>query len=166
VIHRGDLPDESSGALSIAVATTILNELFPQVLRKLDLHLHDSLAICGEKHTTIVPVLFTIPGHLFRTVTARVELRVPELDIGNPPLDISGELTSHLDASAFAAMRSAPSDTFMQVVSAPLRYCVEFEADSTQFTAQHEYRGRSRAPLDTNLPPRDLTPGGSPCFTR
>jgi hypothetical protein len=133
VIHRGELLDDTSAELGIAVAATILQVLFPQVLCKLGLHLHDPLVVCGQRHTTTLPAMFTIPGHLLRTMTASVELNLPELDLSSPPETVSGEVTTYVDESDLAAMRSAPSDAYMRIVSVPLRYQVCFEFDSTRF---------------------------------
>jgi hypothetical protein len=134
VIHQGGTPDDSFAKLGIEIAATILNEMFPDVLRRLNLHLHDPCAVCGQKHTTTLPVTFTIPGHLMTTVMCSVEVNVSELDFSKPPEAISGEVRTHLDEGDLAAMRSGPSGAYMQIVSVPLRYRVEFEVDSTKFT--------------------------------
>jgi hypothetical protein len=51
VIHRGDPGSEVYADLAIAVATTLLTELLPQVLQKLGLHLHPPIKVCGRFHT-------------------------------------------------------------------------------------------------------------------
>jgi hypothetical protein len=50
VLHRGESVDDSNAELAIAVAETLLNGIFPQVLAKLNLHLHEPLTVCGQKH--------------------------------------------------------------------------------------------------------------------
>lgn len=50
VIHRGETVDDANAALAIAVAATLLKEIFPQILANLDLHLHDPLTVCGGGH--------------------------------------------------------------------------------------------------------------------
>lgn len=134
VMHRGEMPEENSSKQGIAVADTILHQLFPEVLRKLNLHLHDPWVVCGDRHTTPLPVIFTIPGHRMRYVTSAVEINVSKFDMNSPPETITGALGDHVDESDLAAMRSAPSEAYMQVLSVPLRYQVKFEADSMKFT--------------------------------
>ena len=50
VIHRGETAKESAAHLAIAVATTLLKKIFPLILGKLDLHLHDPMTVCGQNH--------------------------------------------------------------------------------------------------------------------
>jgi hypothetical protein len=50
VIHRGEAVDNANADLAIAVATTLLSEMFPLVLAKLDLHLHQPMTVCGQSH--------------------------------------------------------------------------------------------------------------------
>jgi hypothetical protein len=47
VVHRGEAVDDATANLAIAVASTILTGIFPQVLQKLNLHLHDPGVVCG-----------------------------------------------------------------------------------------------------------------------
>jgi hypothetical protein len=138
VIHRGELDDMTSAELSIGVASAILHELLPQVICELGLHLHDPLVVCGQLHSTILPVTFTIPGHLLRTTLAQVELNVPEFDPNKPPESIAGRATTPIDERDLAAMRSAPSEAYMQIVSSLLKYQVSFEPGSKQF-AGHKF---------------------------
>jgi hypothetical protein len=136
VIHRGEAPDGSFAELSIVVAGTLLNELFPRVLQMLGLHLHGP-GVCNQKHTTTLPVTFTIPGHIQRTVSASVDINASDVDYRNPPVELSGELATHLSDSDLAAIRSAPSEAYMYVTSVPLRYRVRLDADSRKFTGTH-----------------------------
>jgi hypothetical protein len=134
VIHRGEKAKKTAASLAVAVAATLLKRIFPSVLKHLDLHVHDPGVVCNQKHTTRFSVTFTIPGPPMKTAVAEVELNIPELDLDNPPETISGEAITYIDESDLAAMRSIPSDAFMQIVSVPLRYRVKFESDSTRFT--------------------------------
>jgi hypothetical protein len=46
VVHRGETANEAKTKLAISVSETLLNEIFPNVLRNLELHLDDSMSIC------------------------------------------------------------------------------------------------------------------------
>lgn len=46
VVHRGEATADSNAELAIAVAKTLLNDIFPQVLAKLELHLHEPMTVC------------------------------------------------------------------------------------------------------------------------
>jgi hypothetical protein len=133
VIHKGETPDDCYAKLAISVAATLLNEIFPQVLRRLNLHMHDPCAICDQRHSITLPVTLTVPGPLLGTVLASAEIDLTELDLSNAPATISGKVTTYIHESDLAAMRSAPSETHMQVVSVLLRYQIDFECDSTKF---------------------------------
>jgi len=50
VVHRGEPVDDANAELGIAVAATLLNSIFPQVLAKLDLHLHEPMTVCARTH--------------------------------------------------------------------------------------------------------------------
>jgi hypothetical protein len=50
VIHRGENVDDANADLAIAVAATLLNDVFPHVLAKLNLHLHDPMTVCARRH--------------------------------------------------------------------------------------------------------------------
>jgi hypothetical protein len=50
VVHEGKNAPDGTADLAISVATTLLDQLFPQVVQKLGLHLHDSLTVCGSVH--------------------------------------------------------------------------------------------------------------------
>lgn len=134
VIHRGDTPDGLLAPLGIAVAETLLNTLFPQVLRRLSLHLHDPCVICAKRHTTTLQVNFTIPGPVTRTVGASVEVNDGDFNAQNPPMTITGGLLTYVNEDDLKTIRSVPSQALMHVVSLPLKYQVEFEVGSTKFT--------------------------------
>ena len=50
VSHRGETVDSGIAVIAISVSTTLLNEVFPQILKKLGLHLHDPITVCGVSH--------------------------------------------------------------------------------------------------------------------
>jgi hypothetical protein len=50
VIHRGENADDAKAVLAIAVAATLLKDIFPQILAKLQLHLHDPMTVCADRH--------------------------------------------------------------------------------------------------------------------
>jgi hypothetical protein len=51
LLHRGTLADTKIVELGVAVADTILSEVFPEILKGFGLHLHASV-ICAKKHRT------------------------------------------------------------------------------------------------------------------
>jgi hypothetical protein len=50
VVHRGQLANAGVANLGILVADTLLNQVFPGILKKIGLHLHSPIMICGETH--------------------------------------------------------------------------------------------------------------------
>ena len=48
VTHKGETSDSGKAALAISVATTLLNEIFPQVLKNLGLYLDASMTVCKK----------------------------------------------------------------------------------------------------------------------
>ena len=48
VLHRAETASDEQAALAIGVASTIVQELFPAVVTKLGLHLHDGFKICND----------------------------------------------------------------------------------------------------------------------
>lgn len=58
LIHRGASADAATIELSIDVADTILNEIFPEILSGFSLHLHSSV-ICDKAHPATEPGLPT-----------------------------------------------------------------------------------------------------------
>jgi hypothetical protein len=48
VLHKAIEVKEEAAALSIMVASTLLEEIFPSVIKSLGLHLHEELQICGK----------------------------------------------------------------------------------------------------------------------
>ena len=55
VIHKGEKPTKSAAPLAVAVAATLLTKIFPQILEKLSLHLHEPITVCSEQHPTSNP---------------------------------------------------------------------------------------------------------------
>jgi len=51
LIHRGDTAEGEIARLSISVADTLLNKVFPEILKRLGLHLHAPIKICASKHS-------------------------------------------------------------------------------------------------------------------
>jgi hypothetical protein len=50
VIHKGHPAEDATAQLAVAVAETLLKRIFPQVLTKLDLHLHEPVTVCAQLH--------------------------------------------------------------------------------------------------------------------
>ena len=46
----GSRGGDANAALATAVAATLLTEVFPHILAKLDLHIHDPMTVCAERH--------------------------------------------------------------------------------------------------------------------
>src|ERR1035441_4218906 len=91
VVHRGDDVEDAIALLGIAVAATLLKEVFPQILTKLLLHLHDPMTVCAERHSVSLPVYFPIPGHV-PAISATVSLDLKQVDFDNMPEVITGRL--------------------------------------------------------------------------
>ncbi len=49
VVHRGEDSELTAAILSTSVAETLLNEIFPRILKNLGLHLHKPITICACK---------------------------------------------------------------------------------------------------------------------
>jgi hypothetical protein len=50
VIHKGETVGTNIASLSISAAEVLLHEIFPEILRKLGLHLHKPITICALTH--------------------------------------------------------------------------------------------------------------------
>jgi len=48
VVHRGDLASVEQAELSINVASEIIEKIFPKIISKIGLHLHDSFRVCDD----------------------------------------------------------------------------------------------------------------------
>ena len=91
VLHRGEIVDESKAHLAIAVAGSLLNDTFPQVLGRLGLHSHGPTLVCGKKHGTTVSVCFVLAGGA-SPVFGSVELEPDDLALDAMPDTITGKL--------------------------------------------------------------------------
>jgi hypothetical protein len=49
VVHRGENSEMATAVLSISVAETLLNDIFPRILKNLGLHLHKPITVCACK---------------------------------------------------------------------------------------------------------------------
>jgi hypothetical protein len=49
VVHRGEHSELTAAVLSISVAETLLNDIFPRILKNLGLHLHKPITVCACK---------------------------------------------------------------------------------------------------------------------
>jgi hypothetical protein len=50
LLHKGKNAPDGTADLAISVAGTLLNIIFPQVIGKLGLHLHNKITVCGSFH--------------------------------------------------------------------------------------------------------------------
>ncbi len=50
LVHEGKNAPDGKPDLAISVAETLLNVIFPQVITKLGLHLHEKMTVCGSFH--------------------------------------------------------------------------------------------------------------------
>ena len=55
VVHRGETVEEEMATQSIEIAEMLLNVILPDVLSKLDLHVHPPITICNETHEKSQP---------------------------------------------------------------------------------------------------------------
>src|SRR5262249_12113332 len=53
IVHRGESTSTEQAGQAIEVATWILDQLFPAVVRAQGLHLHDAVRICNERHPSL-----------------------------------------------------------------------------------------------------------------
>jgi hypothetical protein len=129
VVHQGKAGDDANAPLAIAVAATLLNEIFPSVLAKLGLHLHEPGVVCAERHFTRVAVTFAVPNGT--PVNCSVDLAFAELDLSNPPDQISGNVPEHtLESEVLVGTGGAT----MWIVSTIIKYSVRFTSGSQDFT--------------------------------
>jgi hypothetical protein len=56
VVHRGETVEEETATLSIEIAEMLLNVILPDVLSKLNLHIHPPITICNETHQKSQPL--------------------------------------------------------------------------------------------------------------
>ncbi|MGJ5813688.1 hypothetical protein [Paludibaculum fermentans] len=131
-IHRGDEVQPCDAVLSIDIASTLLNVIFPQVLLRLGLHLHEPGIICGKLHGVSVSAYFTIPSRA-QSAMGRVILDLEALDLDNMPPTISGRLGPEFPEEDRLSLRSL-QPVPMWITSTLVHYEVSFLPDSDQFT--------------------------------
>src|ERR1035437_13895 len=129
VVHQGKAGDDANAPLAIAVAATLLNEIFPSVLAKLGLHLHEPGVVCAERHFTRVAVTFAVPNGT--PVNCSVDLAFAQLDLSHPPVQSSGNVPEHTLESEVLVGTGAAT---MWIVSTIIKYSVRFTSGSQDFT--------------------------------
>lgn len=138
VIHSFKNVESSYADLGITVGLTLLNNIFPQVLSKLDLHLHNPGIVCGKKHTIDLAVYFPIPGHA-PSISATVELDLEDLDFRNAPDTLTGRLVEGFSTADLTVLRSSiPLQMRLRNTSTFLNYEVCIAPDSHGFTGTKE----------------------------
>ena len=133
--HRGESIPPAKADLAFAVATTLLDDIFPQVLARLDLHLHDTGFVCAEVHGVVVPVCFLIPGQE-TPLSGQVVLDLEFLDIEKIPTNISGRLGSKFPSDATTMLLSIKASILMWITAPLVCYDVRFSAVSYSFTGK------------------------------
>ena len=134
-IHRGDVVSTASATLAVAVATTLLKEIFPQVLAKLNLHQHDPGVVCGKAHGVTVPVYFHIPGRT-PSLSGYVFLDIEPFDPDNVPATVSGKLSDNFPPEEAATLRSIQPCVPMWVAYTSIQYEIRFLPDANEFTGR------------------------------
>jgi len=123
VLHAFKPVDASTADLAITVAVTLLSDIFPQVLRKLDLHLHDPGVVCSKKHTTTVRVaLAASEGLRAYAFTWNVEIHGEVASAEDMPDLITGRLAGRPSEADLAAVRSGKVAMTIMEPPWPLRY--------------------------------------------
>lgn len=131
VVHRGESVEDSNAHLAISVARTLLHEIFPKVLEKLDLHLHQPNTICGKRHGTVLGVYFTVKN-VEPSIMGTVVVEADDLDLDAMPETIAGKLGSAMTFDDVAAIR-AEGEVSMWVTSTLVQYMIRVAPDSTAF---------------------------------
>jgi hypothetical protein len=132
-IHRGEAVSGANASLAVALASTLLKELFPQVLSRLDLHLHDPGLVCGKLHGVSFAVYFPVPGYA-PSMSATVELAVEDADLDNMPEIVTGRIIAGASQEDIAALRLASPGVPMWITSTLVQYSVNLASSSTTFT--------------------------------
>jgi hypothetical protein len=133
VIHRGETGPSASADLAVAVATTLLKDVFPQILAKLDLHLHEPGVVCGKPHGVTVSVHFPISVDV-PSLYGPVILDIDSLDFDKMPTIISGKLGGKFPSEAATTLRSIESSVRMWITNTLVQYEVRFAPYSVSFT--------------------------------
>jgi len=135
VVHQGGTAEDSKADLSIAVATTLLSEIFPHVLANLNLHMHDPGIVCSKSHTTRMRVMLAMSeGLRAYSFIWNVEIH-SEVSAEDVPNTITGRLAGRPNERDLSAVRSG--NVVMKMIEEPflsLRYQVQFSPDSLEFT--------------------------------
>ena len=132
LIHRNEAVPDSAAGLAFSVASTLLQQIFPLVLAKLDLHLHDPGVVCGKRHSVGLVVYFRIFGSA-PTIHATVEVAAETMDLENPPERIKGYLVAGYSDDDLASLQSAGS-VEMWITSTLHQYAVCFTPTSREFS--------------------------------
>jgi hypothetical protein len=133
VVHRGEHIPEEAATLAVAVASTLLENIFPQVLAKLDLHIHNPGIICNTLHGVTVHVYFHPLPDATPTISGSAELDLDKLDLSDMPDTITGRLKGDFSNEGLAALRSVTGVLTMWFTSTVICYDVQLEPDSTRF---------------------------------
>lgn len=132
-IHRGDTVSIANANLAVAVASTLLKELFPQVLSRLDLHLHEPGRVCGKQHGASFAVYFPVPGYT-PSMSATVELALEDADLDNMPEIVTGRIIAGASQDDIAALRAASPGIPMWITSTLVQYSIDLAPETTTFT--------------------------------
>ena len=136
VVHGGGTVDLSMADFSITVAETILNEILPEVLKKVNLHLHPPGTVCGNRHTSNWRVVIRIGEFVsVRSFSCVVELDEERLLLPFTPDRLTGRLISPVDDSDLAKMRSEVAFMTLEHEGERVRYKIEICPDSSEFVA-------------------------------
>jgi hypothetical protein len=134
IVHRGEAIPEETATLAVAVASTLLETIFPQVLAKLDLHVHDPGTICNTLHGVDVHVYFHPLPATTPSVSGSVELDLDKLDLSDMPDTITGRLRGDFSNEALAALRSVTGVLTMWFTSTVICYDIQLSPDSSHFS--------------------------------
>lgn len=70
IIHKAESASREQAALALGVAVTIIEELFPKVVNKMGLHIHDGFRICDDWKCAHKEIL---PGPIVEALTLRLK---------------------------------------------------------------------------------------------
>jgi hypothetical protein len=132
VIHRGEkITESATTTLAVAAASALLNNIFPEVLANLGLHLHAPGIVCSKLHVVSAHAYFyPFPEHV--AISGSVELDLDNLDLNNTPDTITGTLGADFSHQDVAALRS-PACALTMCIASTL-YGVTLASDENTFT--------------------------------
>jgi hypothetical protein len=133
VVHRGESVPEETANLAVAIASTLLNNIFPLVLAKLDLHLHEPAMVCSKMHGVVAHVYFDPLPEQVPSISGSVEFDLDNLDLANMPEKITGKLRADFSNEAVAALHSAVCALPMWITSTMILYDIRIAPDSNNF---------------------------------